>query len=143
MKKDILLFVFLLAVVFAFGQAPAHVSHRMDYKGYTIMLLPSEGQTFLYDILKDNQVVHHQALNPFGIHNLGLHAADAFKVAQWQIDHLKKTPAVKLQQHRPRNFDKLPPALQRKFENLAVHPRIPLRVPQQVAMQLAINLEQH
>ena len=61
---------------------------------YTIRLMPAPGNTFLYDILKGEQVILHQSFHPVngpGKMQGFKEKADAIKLARWQVTETKRT----------------------------------------------------
>ena len=68
---------------------------KIDYRGYTIKILPVMGGTYGYNVLKGKELIIHQFCNPFSMSRLGLRKKqDVLKVAQWQINQLQTSKAT-------------------------------------------------
>jgi hypothetical protein len=68
---------------------------KIDYRGYTIKILPVMGGTYGYNVLKGKELIIHQFRNPFSMSRLGLRKKqDVLKVAQWQINQLQSNKAT-------------------------------------------------
>ena len=91
----------LLAIMLAASVVQAQKHETLDrkkdqvqFKGYTVQLLPALAGTYGYDIIKDNEVLLHQVHNPFNGSRIGLAKKDdAYKLAFWQIENIQKLPA--------------------------------------------------
>lgn len=91
MKKISL--ILLLQIVLATLHAQQHpivlnpVKDKKEMKGYTIRLKMAPGNTVLFDLLKGQQPVFKQAMNPVTMLPQGFSSKEeAFRVAEWMID---------------------------------------------------------
>jgi len=69
---------------------------KLEYKGYTIRLIPTIDGNYGYDIFKENKIIVHQPENPISAKQLN-RREDAFKIAKWLIEQHAQTghlPAV-------------------------------------------------
>lgn len=142
-----LLFGLLLSAVVVQAQRHEPVDpqkDRVDFKGYTIRVLPAPGG-YGYVILKDKQLVLYQRGNPFTGSPQGLRSKeDVYKVARWQIQNIKEPPAIAPRPPQSlRGWERLSPARQARPETAPARPqqpRISRRVPMTVARELNIRL---
>ena len=70
----------LLSIVAAAQQFNRTTSPKdqLDYKGYTIRILPAIGAGYGYDIRKGKELVVHQSYNPFTMAPAGLRKKKMF-----------------------------------------------------------------
>jgi len=91
MKKISL--ILLLQMILGILHAQQHpmlldpINDKKEKGGYSIRLKTAPGNTILFDLLKDQQPVFKQAMNPVTMLPQGFSSKeDAFKVAEWMID---------------------------------------------------------
>lgn len=73
---------------------------NMTYQGYIVRLLPAAEGTYGYDILKDKELILHQAYNPFTLAPIGLRQkSDVYKIAKWQIAHMNSQSRALISNH--------------------------------------------
>ncbi len=85
--------ILLLQIVLVTLHAQQHpmlldpINDKKEKDGYFIQLKMAPGNTFLFDLLKGQQPVFKQAMNPVTMLPQGFSSKeDAFKVAEWMID---------------------------------------------------------
>lgn len=145
-KMSGLLFGLLLGAVVTQAQRYEPVNpqkDQMDFKGYTIRVLPAPGGTYGYYIVKDQQLVLHQRGNPFTGSPRGLLLKeDVYKVAKWQIQNIKEPPAVAPRPPRQLSGWEKRSAAQQARLKAAPQQRPPIsrHVPLPVARELNIRL---
>lgn len=120
---------------------------RMEYRGYTIVLLPAIGKTYGYAILKEKKLLVRQMYHPFTMSPVGLrNKEDVYKVAKWQVEQLIATgnPRTDIIQNTKPFSDSpnVAPHLQnRSFSaNGYLSPSINQRLPRKLAQELGIRL---
>lgn len=100
MRKICILVFILICSATLFAQKNESQNSSMEKKvdGFVIFIRPAPGPTFLFDILKNGQVMYRQTNNPFTLQPEGFEKKeDAFKVAEWLVNEYKTT------QHFPPN----------------------------------------
>jgi len=95
MRRVCILTLLLIGSNTLFAQKKERASlpnDRKEIDGYIIQIRPAPGATFLFDILKNGQLVYHQNNNPFTLESEGFEKrGDAFNVAEWLIKECKIT----------------------------------------------------
>ena len=95
MRRVYILLLLLISSSTLFAQKNELASLQNDRKeidGYIIQIRPAPAATFLFDILKNGQLVYHQNNNPFTLQSEGFeNRDDAFSVAEWLIKEHKTT----------------------------------------------------
>lgn len=110
---------------------------RIDYRGYTIKILPAMGGTYGYNVLKGKELIIHQFCNPFSMSRLGLRKKqDVLKVAQWQINQLQSDKPALLRSLANRN--NMHGSSKLKLHKAAI---INQSLPRQVAHDLQIETQ--
>lgn len=91
MKKISL--ILLLQMIMGMLHAQQHpmlldpINDKKEKNGYSILLKMAPGNTVLFDLLKGQQPVFKQAMNPVTMLPQGFSSKEeAFKVAEWMID---------------------------------------------------------
>lgn len=144
MKKMIgSLLAIMLAALVVQAQKKLSVNrqkNQVEFKGYTICIIPATMGTYAYDVFKDRKLVLHQRNNPFTGRPVGLrHKEDAFKVAEWQIEN-REQQLASFNKWEIQNQQRLPATQKHASKSLPrVQPAFMQRVPLQVAKQLGIQ----
>ena len=146
-KHTLFAFFFILCSVLGKAQKhePPHPQKdNINFEGYKIRLIPSEGNGYGYAIFKANELLVHQAFNPFTMSPNGLDSKeDAYKVAKWEAAQLKKqkdeSPNAGNPAERggPAGKD-LPPSLLNRLPQGKARYNQP--IPASVAKELHINI---
>jgi hypothetical protein len=111
---------------------------KVEFNGYTIKLLPTIGGNYGYNVLKGTQLVIHQSYNPFTMSPAGLQKKeDAYKVAKWQITHLKSHNNLSARNNKPDFRNKASIQAANSGNNAIINERL----AKNVATELNINLK--
>ena len=94
MRKIYLLVSIIISSATLSAQKVEQINSQIEkkFEGYIILTKPAPAATFLFDILKNGQLVYQQINNPFTRQPEGFQTKDdAFKVAEWLIKEFKTT----------------------------------------------------